>query len=108
MQLGQVIYFILTRKICNRIPQNMPNQTEVPSQDALKAKVGSMPSWVQAQYYQGAAVTEGLSIIKTAIAKVIFPRGRTDTNDPLDRYPMGIYSLGSDILHGKGEFAKKK
>jgi hypothetical protein len=67
-----------------------------------------MPSWIRSQYYQGEAVAEGFGIIKTAITKIIFSRSRTNTNDPLDMYPMGIYSLGSDILHGRGEFAKKK
>jgi hypothetical protein len=29
------------------------------------------------------------------------------STDPLDRYPMGIYSLFNDFIHGRGEFAKK-
>jgi hypothetical protein len=80
---------------------------EAQFQARLDARTVGMPTWVRSLTNQGAGVNEGFTIIFSAVKRVLVGK-RTLTNDPLDWYPMGIYSLGSDILHGKGEFAKKE
>jgi hypothetical protein len=78
--------------------------------DTLKARVDSMPAMAQVLYGQGEAFALGLGIIKNATIKALrlLAGEKKFTNDPLDRYPMGIWTLASDIIKGEGEFAKRK
>lgn len=106
----------------------MASKAEAPSQEALQAKVNSMPSWVQAQYGQGEAFAFTLGMIKDVFVAHVLRRERHRTkikafdsqwelrrrdalgDDPLihNHSRWGIYSSASDMLNGKGEFAKKK